>query len=195
MTKITNPFSTRFTRPTVAKYLFEADESAANIIAELEKNDWRGCIVGPHGSGKSTLIHNLIPAFETAGVSTHLISLHEGDRTCKLPSPNATSLSLKNIIIIDGYEQLNWYGRKRVLRRVASAHWGLLATTHQTCKLPVVYETKPSLALTRQIVARLQRQQSGGITSSELAASFHRQQGNVREVLFELYDLAEQRRM
>jgi len=196
---MTNPFSTRFTRPTVAEYLFEGDGNAAQIVAALENNDWRGCIVGPHGSGKSTLLHNLVPIFESAGVTPHIVSLNEGARTCDLPQENADSsktndCSINAVLIIDGYEQLSWFGRRRVAKYVATHNWGLLVTSHQPCGLPVVYETKPNLATTRQIVARLQSQHSVAITPDELAASFHRQHGNVREVLFELYDLAEQRR-
>ena len=55
-----NPFSTRHVRPGAIGYRFPAGKSAAVLIARLEKNDWQGQIVGPHGSGKSALVATLI---------------------------------------------------------------------------------------------------------------------------------------
>ncbi len=51
-----NPFSTRFVRPGALAYRFPPGESAATLVERLAASGWRGQIVGPHGSGKSTLV-------------------------------------------------------------------------------------------------------------------------------------------
>ena len=46
-----NPFSSRHVRPGATSYRFPPGESVEAILARLEEQQWRGEIVGPHGSG------------------------------------------------------------------------------------------------------------------------------------------------
>ena len=56
-----NPFSTRYTRPGAIPFRFPPGTSADGLVEQLRRQQWRGAIVGPHGSGKSSLVAALVP--------------------------------------------------------------------------------------------------------------------------------------
>ena len=87
MTSSSNPFATRFTRPGAIGYLFPLGNSAVGTVDLLRNNNWWGEIVGPHGSGKSSLLAELLPLLEATGRRVNVYSLHQGDRTLPSPSP------------------------------------------------------------------------------------------------------------
>src|SRR5258707_1037455 len=78
-----NPFSTRFVRPGAIPYQFPERVTADSLVEQLRSQNCRGAIIGPHGTGKSTLLATLIPAIENAGCKVRSIALHDGQR--KLP--------------------------------------------------------------------------------------------------------------
>ena len=65
MSPRSNPFSTRFTRPGAIPFLFEEPLTAEFIIHRFNANNWLAQIVGPHGSGKTTLVRGLEPELRT----------------------------------------------------------------------------------------------------------------------------------
>ena len=56
---------------------------AATLVESLATAGWRGQIVGPHGSGKSTLVAALLAALAAAGRPGGRVALH--DRQRRLP--------------------------------------------------------------------------------------------------------------
>lgn len=62
-----NPFATRWVRPGAIPFRFARSESMETIVARLQNNRWRGAIIGPHGTGKSTLVQSLLPTLADAG--------------------------------------------------------------------------------------------------------------------------------
>ena len=185
-----NPFATRFTRPGAIDFLFGDDESAAALLERLRDNNWWGQIVGPHGSGKSTLLAALAPALEAAGRHVIQVSLHQGEH--RLPSMDA-ELTTSSQLVIDGYEQLGWFWRRRTKSRCRRAGCGLLVTTHRDLGLPTIYATRPSERLMRDIVARLLPRGGSAITEADVAAAYSSTDGNLRETLFRLFDVYEAR--
>jgi hypothetical protein len=186
-----NPFATRFTRPGAIEYRFPEGVTAEGLVSRLRVIEWRGQIVGPHGSGKSTLLHSLMPAIERAGKTPQLVTLHEGQR--RLPTsidnllPEASSL-----LIVDGYEQLGRLAKWRLMRACRKRGAGLLVTSHAPVGLPTLYSVEPSLATTQAIVREL-TSDIARIEEAEVARCFAKHEGNIRETLFELYDLVERR--
>src|SRR5437016_5663581 len=79
--RTTNPFSTRFVRPGALPFRFSAGQTAASLVARLHELHWRAQIVGPHGTGKSTLLAALLPEIEAAGQQVRAIALHDGQRS------------------------------------------------------------------------------------------------------------------
>lgn len=189
-----NPFSTRHVRPGAIAYRFPPGKSAAGLVERLRQNGWEGQIVGPHGSGKSALVAALITAVEQTGRQTILIELHDGQRRLPVHLRRISGLAHGAVIIVDGYEQLAWLRRVALRRFCRRRGLGLVVTVHASAGLPDLFRTTTSLALARQIVDRLLPVDSSPIGPQEVNDRFTLHQGDMREVLFDLYDLYEQRR-
>lgn len=191
-----NPFCTRRVRPGSIDYVFDAGENAAIIVARLEAAAWQGEIVGPHGSGKSTLLAAIFPEIRRAGRTPVLVELHDGQR--RLPVKLAQLLEKKDenpLLIVDGYEQLGRWARWRLDFFRRRRGLGLLVTSHRHMGFPLLCRTRPTLDLAAGIVDRLlDGVCRKTIFAGEIEAAFCRCRGNVREMLFELYDLYENRR-
>jgi hypothetical protein len=91
-------------------------------------------------------------------------------------------------VAIDGYEQLGPWARWRLKRFCRSQGLGLLLTAHSPTGLPTLYRTLPSVSTARQIVSRLLPTSALTPSDDELSHMLDVFQGNVREVLFALYD-------
>jgi hypothetical protein len=189
-----NPFSTRHVRPGAIAYRFPAGNSAAGLVERLRQNGWEGQIVGPHGSGKSALVAALITAIEQTGRQTMLIELHDGQRRLPVNLRRMPGVADGAVIVVDGYEQLGRSRRVALKRFCRRRGLGLVVTAHASAGLPDLFRTTTSLALARQIVDRLLPKSSSPIAPQEVNDRFTLHQGDMREVLFDLYDLYEQRR-
>jgi energy-coupling factor transporter ATP-binding protein EcfA2 len=186
-----NPFSTRFIRPGAISFLFPAGESVEGFLDRLRAANWWGQIVGPHGSGKSTLLAALLPALEAAGRRVVPITLHQGEH--RLPRLDQKGFSATTQVVIDGYEQLSWWSRRR-LKSVCRRHGaGLLVTAHSDIGLPALYETKPTEDLAHLVVARLTAKNGEPITPDDVRAAYAAARGDIRETLFKLYDVYQNR--
>jgi hypothetical protein len=94
-------------------------------------------------------------------------------------------------VVIDGYEQLSWWNRRKV-QSLSRRAGGLLITTHKSCGLANLFQTAPSLP---------QRNRSSGssspedttITADDVDQAWQEQGGNLRELLFRLCDLYQSR--
>ncbi|HTQ39866.1 MAG TPA: hypothetical protein VMJ32_12630 [Pirellulales bacterium] len=219
-TRMSNPFATRWVRPGAVPYIFSPEANAKLLIEKLRRANWRGAIVGPHGSGKSTLLATLLPLIECMGICVRWITLHNGQRN--LPQGVLTLPLLQKssetgpresersaaLIVVDGYEQLSWWARRRLATACRRSGWGLLVTMHREPRrnkfpaiffskffdFPVLFRTAADLPTLRHMVERVLPPHGGYIHHEDVATAFHSQQGNVREALFALYDLFEQRR-
>lgn len=188
-----NPFATRWVRPGALAYRFPAGQGVKQLVETLRANRWRGEITGPHGCGKSTLLAALIPALREAGREPLLQTLHDGQR--RLPRELLDSAwTPRTQVIVDGYEQLRRLGRARLKHRSRRVGCGLLVTAHAPVGLPELARVAPDLETVTQIVADLLAQSPAPIAREEIARRFAARGGNVRDVLFDLYDLYERRR-
>jgi len=152
---------------------------------------WWGAIVGPHGSGKTSLLEALKPALRAAGWQLQLIPLHQIQYRLSPPLPTA---SRRVMVIVDGYDQLNLLQRIVLRKRCRRAGGGLLVTAHAPTILPTLITLTPDESLVQQLVVELSTRGMPFITSTDVAASFACHGSNVREIFFDLYDLHEQRR-
>jgi hypothetical protein len=149
-----NPFATRFTRPGAVEFLFPEGDSAAAVVARLAESQWQGQIVGPHGSGKSTLVASLIPAIEAAGRKIERFTIQGGQRGLPAELSDA-AWDDKTLVVLDGFEQLGWLARRKLRGLVSKHRAGLLVTAHQDVGLPTVFQTQPSEKLAHALVAKL----------------------------------------
>lgn len=189
-----NPFSTRWVRPGAIPYFFPPKVDARQVVLQLERQRWWGQIIGRHGSGKSTLLRSLIPAIEHMGRRVELFTLNNQQRRFPFTQSNRSQWDAKSLIVVDGFEQLNWWNRTKLKARCWQSQAGLLVTAHQCVRLPTLLTTDVSLQMAMSIVSRLSNESEVSISDDDVAVSYHRCAGNMRDVLFELYDLYERRK-
>lgn len=189
-----NPFATRFTRPGAIGYLYPPGQSAQSLLEILQQNNWWGEIIGPHGSGKSSLLAELLPRIRETGRKVVQFGLHLGDRTLPVSKLDVRAWNAQTQVVVDGYEQLSWWSKRRLQAWVKSRGAGLLITAHEPMGLPPLFTTQPTLALARQIVAQLLGDAPNQVlTEDDIAAAFAAHGANLREMLFSLYDVYQRR--
>jgi hypothetical protein len=187
-----NPFSTRFTRPGGIPFRFPPGMSPELLVERLRQNNWWGQVLGGHGSGKSALIAALAPAIQRAGRQVILIELHDAQR--RMPADFGADVSRPTVMIVDGCEQLARWNRFRLKRLCRRWGLGLVVTSHRSLGLPDLFHTAVGPELAQEIVRSLLADEASLVAAEEVAACMDHHQGNLREVLFDLYDLYERRR-
>jgi energy-coupling factor transporter ATP-binding protein EcfA2 len=192
-----NPFCTRRIRPGALSYCFPQGLTVEDLVDRLSRNRWMGEIVGPHGSGKSTLLACIITAIERTGRHPVSFELHDGQRS--LPRGwsgkiKLAALTAPAIVAVDGYEQLSAWSRFWLKRYCRRRDLGLLVTSHAPTGLPEIFRTSASLEMARQIVEQLMQNEQITIPADVVADLFAQHGANIRELLFDLYDLFEQQR-
>jgi hypothetical protein len=189
-----NPFSTRRVRPGAIPYVFPPGHDAETMLARLRLAGWQGQIIGPHGSGKSTLLEAIISAIHGAGRATVLVTLHDGQRRLPLDLRSDPRLHPPTVLIVDGYEQLSRWHRMWLKHFCRRRRLGLLVTSHVSVGFPSVCQTEITLDVAEQVIEALLSRDAWPWTRTEVAEILSRQGGDLRETLFDLYDLYEERR-
>ena len=191
----TNPFSATRIRPGTIDFIFEHGKTLTQLVDQLESNQWNGAITGLHGTGKSTLLAAMIPAIEARGRIVKCVTLSAGQRT--LPRDYLGSLretAGQGVAAVDGIEQLSAWSRLRLNRNCKAQHAGLLVASHRAARLPVIYQTAIDVPRAWRVVERFQDGFPPLVRLSDLVERLAQRHGNVREALFDLYDIYEVRR-
>jgi hypothetical protein len=188
-----NPFCTRRIRPGSLSYQFPPDENWETVLKQLRDAAGWGEIIGPHGSGKSTLLSGLIPLLQAEGWQVQRIDLHDGDRRLPIVLRQMPDMNVPYMIIIDGYEQLGHLSRFQLKRHCRQRGWGLIVTAHQPTGLPKLFNTATTIELANRVVEELLNNSEYAASQQDIADCYTRHKGNLREMLFDLYDLFEQR--
>lgn len=158
-----------------------------DLLERLAALGWRAAIVGPHGHGKTTLLEDLVPHLEARGFRLRSVMLHTGDRRLGRERKDRLfrDLDPRDILCVDGAEQLgrwSWLA----LRLRSRAAGGLLITSHRTGLLPTLVDCETTPELLEGIVRDLLGEAGEAPDPAEL---LDRHDGNVREALWELYDV------
>ncbi|HYH63936.1 MAG TPA: hypothetical protein VD866_04490 [Urbifossiella sp.] len=184
-----NPFSARFVEPGAIPYRLPG--GVAELVARFEAAGGWGEIVGPHGSGKSTLLASLLP--HLTAWTVRRVRLGTAERA--LPADLWPLPGPRPLLVIDGFEQLGWLGRRRVARRCRRVGAGVLVTTHRSAGLPPLHCTDVTPEALAWVLARLLPADGRGVlVGFEAGERLRAHRGSLREVLFELYDRWEQGR-
>ncbi|OYP37949.1 hypothetical protein [Rhodopirellula sp. MGV] len=214
--QIPNPFSTSFIAPTQVRYRFNHGVSGTNpqtidmhlegLLATLKKTR-RGVILGPHGTGKSTLLHTFLPklqqcypmvAFDQINndpsvgwIGRVKERLRAGQRILK----ELAGLPRDGLLIVDGWEQLYRVSRLRAIRAAAAKKLTLLATSHQRMTgWTTIHETKATQKMVQSLAGDLLEDtpyELRKMVDSHLKKCRVTPKTNVRDLWFEMYDLIE----
>ncbi|MBM4002206.1 MAG: molybdopterin-guanine dinucleotide biosynthesis protein MobB [Planctomycetes bacterium] len=188
-----NPFSTRFVRPGALPFQLPGTLTFPLLIEQLARQNWNGQIVGPHGTGKSTLVQSLIPVLRDAGRDVVTIVRHAVEKEPVL-TPILSELNARRQLVIDGFEQYSCWDRWRIRRACRRAGAGLIVSTHRDMGLPMLFETRIDIALAKSIIRQLLAGQPIWIPDCDIESAWARHGPNLRETLFELYDRMERLR-
>lgn len=165
-----------------------AGVSPPELLQRFESLGCRAALVGPKGSGKTTLLEALEAELESGGWSVRRWRLR-----IERPAPSPEEWRLvetageRDLVTVDGAEQLSWWRWRRLLRSSRRAG-ALLVTCHRPCRLPTLHAHTTSPELLRNLVAEL-LESGGDDLPVELDELFRRHDGNIRECLRSLYDL------
>jgi len=181
-------------------------EPSFDLFCTSFKNfDFRSQILGGHGTGKTTFLIEFVQFLERQGYIVNHFTLHDGQRTLtneflerhiSLVSQYKIEMVKKPpIAVIDGYEQLSLAQKIRLRLSCRKGKSGLLITTHSPAwRLPVLLRTETTLDTLQHIIGYVFRSLPH-IEPPDKAlcqSLFHQHQGNLRSVLFDLYDLYEE---
>ncbi|MFT7643444.1 MAG: energy-coupling factor transporter ATP-binding protein EcfA2 [Pirellulaceae bacterium] len=178
-----NPFSTRFIRPDACEYVFLEQESLPDIFDRLTATGGWGQIIGPHGCGKSTLLNALKRHYESQNVEVaHAMLTSSSFSLQPLLHENTAQ------VLLDGYEQLNWWRRMRLKWRCRQRKCGLLVTCHQDLGLPTIATLQPNLKRLQRVVEWLIPNPADRPSKATLEQIYQVSNSDIRECLFHLYD-------
>lgn len=212
-----NPFSTLFVRPDQMHYRFAPEidpETFAQMLLDRFEKESALAVIGPHGTGKTTLLHFLVPHLEAARRQAKFDAVrHVRLSSSGKPIGLAGAVRLvagRTLIVIDGFEQLPVASRLAIVARLKwrreSAR--LLVTAHR-CQwfVPTFYRTRWDTQIVRSLttekLAHLPKQPR--VVMQRIADRLADQQlsnrdragvspANVRDYWFSLYDAYEELR-
>lgn len=154
-----------------------------DLMARLEAMGRRGAIVGPHGSGKTTLIQSLIGRLERRGLAVHSARLTQAKPSLDVMWwKQLRRAGDATVIIVDGSERLSTFAWWK-LRYHARRAWGLIITTHKAGRLPTWVATRTGPALLGELVEEL-----CPTAAIDTAAIYEQSRGNLRTALRDCYE-------
>ncbi|MDO4576293.1 MAG: hypothetical protein Q4D98_13890 [Planctomycetia bacterium] len=186
-----NPFCSRRIRPGAIPYVFPPGISADMLIDRLQENRWYGQIVGPHGTGKSTLLATLLPQIRARGMRLTHLEIQEGVRELPLLYEEYELMDTNTVLAIDGFEQLSYWTRRKLQNRSRRQGFGVLILAHKSYGLPDLYRTESDLATGKMLVELLLKNTIVRIPDHVIESHYEENNGNLREMLFSLYDIYE----
>ncbi|MGV3483756.1 MAG: hypothetical protein ACO1RT_05005 [Planctomycetaceae bacterium] len=204
-----NPFASRSIRPDHNLFRFACDaeldrelrRQASERLLAMLRNGRHAAIIGPHGTGKSTMLCSLEPVLrkEFQHVAKARLTSerrHAASELWSLVDSSEASPHRSVCLIIDGFEQLRRWDRWWLLLWLRRRkHVALLVTSHR-----VMWRMKPfwRTAWDTDLARSLTEEKLGDLSAAnrrELLSVFEsrvRQRAgctqNLRDLWFELYD-------
>jgi len=186
-----NPFATRYTRPGALPPLdaLGRPRDVSRLVDFVLLRGGAAAVVGPHGTGKSTLLVAIAAELAARGRLAGCVTLRRW-LDAPLVVRSLAAAPRGSTLCIDGWERMTppIGGLARLL--AVTRGCGLIVTTHRPCRMPLTVRTASSPRLFDRLVERLP-DHGGRIGPADLARALARHGGNLRDSLAELYDLFE----
>jgi hypothetical protein len=182
-----NPF--RMQRIERLHYRFD-DDGWRRLFVRFGANHWRGVLVGPHGSGKTTLREEIEARLRADGWEVRSLVLGDG---CAITWNGLQSwmagAGSRTLLSVDGLDRIGamtWWRLRHAARDVG----GILATSHRAGRLPLLHRHTTSVALLADLIRELVGEAYPEIDERRCGALFRRHRGDLRACLRALYDAA-----
>ncbi len=182
-----NPF--RVDRLESIPFFFPEGMNWSELESRLEAAGGRGSIVGPHGSGKTTLIEEWIRRLQSRGEKVIRIRLN-GERRdfSRAEWDLLRDGGSETFLFVDGAEQLGVFARWSLIR-LSSAFKAVVLSLHRKGRLPVLFECCVFPGLAEEILTELLGPEEAENTLPRFQAALKRRGAHLRAALFDLYDL------
>lgn len=154
----------------------------------LEKLGGRGCILGGHGTGKTTLIEEWRLRLLSARRKVLRLRLTEDSPRIQVSMrEKIRQLGPEDFLFLDGAEQLDFF-RWRAFLKDSCRVGHLVSSSHRGGRLPVLMRTNLTVELAEQLVTELLGGSGALASFGMVGEGLRRHRGNLRELFFELYD-------
>ena len=158
------------------------------LMTRFQAHHWRGVLVGPHGSGKTTLREELERRLSRCGWQVRSWVLGDGHRiTWAEVRSFATDRGERTLLSIDGLDRigvLSWWRLQRMLQ----PNVGILATSHVHGRQPTLHQHQTTPGLLHDLVAALTAPTVALALRARCTELYALHHGNVRACLRDLYD-------
>ena len=197
-----NPFSAAAVSGGRLPYFFAEPTAEKKLLQALDRHQWIGQIVGPHGSGKTTLTHHLWTHAKARFPSMVQVTIRGRSKVQR----QATGEGSPCLFVVDGIERLSCVDRWLFLGGFSfRQRQGLLVTVHRPLPwLPKVFETTFDETVLNRLTSELLTTPFrtdfpdgdgdvflGPQWKDFSSALLQRHGSNGREILMEMYDLYE----
>ena len=179
-----------FRRSAIANIRYEiTSEDLQHILDKLKIQNYCGAILGPHGSGKSTLMEDIQHGLEGEGKKTQWIRIHkESEKSVKRAAiKKILACDVNTINFLDGAESLGVINWITLAYKIKKKRRTLIATTHYPCPLPRIFKTYTSQAQALELTQKLAAEYWNPTLEAVAKNAYTKNKGDVREVFRACY--------
>lgn len=151
------------------------------LMQRLAALNYRAAVRGPHGSGKTAFMEQLMPRLRALGRTPRLVRMNTSDGASLPPwwHEALAQCQPNDVLLADGYELLRFAARRRLRRETRVLGAGLIVTAHRPVGLPTLLRCRTNPALLGH-----------SLPEAHIAQLYRQHHGNLRDALRALYDEA-----